>query len=1092
MNSTKPSLKNIFLDLDQDGIIDALDLQIHLLPSATRSMPLSAVMDFCACLGFETMALNLPVVTAAQKRSSFFQQHLYIGTSGELEALELKRKKGDYFLTGSNGVSLAKATRDWTSTLINRRSSQGRESLLKKSQARQGFDLLNPFSIKGFFTKPSKGSLPMQSPYKIVLLSDFALETAAQAGNFAVRLGLETVHLSLPMTLPFEKRDSATGPRIYIGLPRDLKKIKPQLSKERLTSPSDTGIFLLPSNKTIPDVLICGPDETLAKILQYLSLLATDSRGSMDPLFSRIRGFLAQLKEALNKKKLPLQKPVPQKIVRKFLIPDERKEIRSILRQEFKKHKPGPYSVKIQISMARPLKTRKAFETELRELLTRFGFKNSAVSLSVLNAYKPGLSWLREVVLRKIAKKKIDRIEIAFKKFQLNGLEEPIRWLQELYPIDEILSSSLSISKDKIEFKMDPEMKEIYRIRAWRRRKLAHEETFSPRWSRQNYLHGFPRLGHIHPCTGWIRVQLNGTEVIHQPLKTGPERIWEIYQKELLALISREALPILSGQHESVHNGIFEEIRFDVYFDYPGEPLKVDEERISPLEALHEDLYFVTLDFLSRLAKKHGQSKLSAGRVLPVIRPVVQTGPERLIFTLLHITDSPSLCPEENMSSKLIITGLLFHKSKTGVELLIQRCRDKDSPRIEKLVRSISSVYHPAFKVESIISDDSQNQKEIRMLVSTSSAPKKISPVKKPLRKPLSIPLHRPIGYREGLKIMQSLQCLPGVNVIAEGRSTGGLPIFSIENIFPPSGAFISHAKRVQLKPTFFLNCRHHANEVSSSSAGLKLAHLLATDPDCRALLKKVNVIINPMENVDGVVILEEMLQLTPTDKLHAGRYNQAGREYYAEYFDPSTPFGEARTKPALWQRWLPDVCSDNHGFPSHEWEQPFSGYAPVRFRDWWIPRSLYFIYLPYLEEKAGSPRRALAESLKGWINQAFRQEKKMRHWNRVFSERYWKYRGQWLQKDLPNREEIQSFPLQNRFRQTNFSYRYPQITSIDMITEVADETAQGEFLKTCINAHLQCNLAIIKWLNSNAPHAIKISIAKGLSTEMIWHRERL
>jgi hypothetical protein len=296
----------------------------------------------------------------------------------------------------------------------------------------------------------------------------------------------------------------------------------------------------------------------------------------------------------------------------------------------------------------------------------------------------------------------------------------------------------------------------------------------------------------------------------------------------------------------------------------------------------------------------------------------------------------------------------------------------------------------------------------------------------------------------------------------------------------------------VAFKPAFFMNCRHHANEISSTNAGLQLARLLVTNPSYQKFLKKLNVIITPMENPDGVTILEEMLQWTPTDKLHAGRYNKAGREYYAEYFNPATLFGEARVKPAIWQRWLPDFCTDNHGFPSHEWDQPFSGYAPRQFRDWWIPRSLFFVYLPFLEEKTGTPRRAFSEYLKKQLTQAFRNHQSVKHWNRTFSERYWKYRGVWLTEHLKNPTDIQCFALQKRFQSTNFAYRFPAVTMIDLITEVADETASGELLKTCIAAHLQCNLVLIKLLNSNALRAKKIQQTRNAETHFLWSRERV
>jgi hypothetical protein len=351
--------------------------------------------------------------------------------------------------------------------------------------------------------------------------------------------------------------------------------------------------------------------------------------------------------------------------------------------------------------------------------------------------------------------------------------------------------------------------------------------------------------------------------------------------------------------------------------------------------------------------------------------------------------------------------------------------------------------------------------------------------------------MDRPMGYREGVKLLHSFVGLQGVKVIEESRSFGGRPLYSLENTYPCQSDFVSHAKRIIFKPTFFINCRHHANEISSTNAGFKLSYLLATQRQYQRLLKRVNVVLNPMENADGMVLLEEMLRFTPTDKLHAARYNGVGREYYQEYFNPETPFGEARVEPSIWERWLPDICADNHGFPSHEWDQPFSGYAPYQFRDFWIPRTLIFIYLPHLEGKKKSQVRFNAEALGNWLDKNISEDKVITDLNRRYSERYWKYRGQWLEKSSRIQKGVELLPLQKKFQKTNYSYLHPDITAIDFISEVADEVTWGARLKTCASAHLKTNLAIINLLNNLKLHVKKIWRSNGKNTHFIWYRKR-
>jgi hypothetical protein len=458
-------------------------------------------------------------------------------------------------------------------------------------------------------------------------------------------------------------------------------------------------------------------------------------------------------------------------------------------------------------------------------------------------------------------------------------------------------------------------------------------------------------------------------------------------------------------------------------------------------------------------------------------------------FTLVHRSKETFSPSQKDRQIGISMNGIFFNQSKVGVDLSVKTEKNRDHPWLKKRLESYTDRENNGFKVKKVTE---QKQKGFRLIASSPGFSRERESLKGTGRlKPMQIPMERPIGYQEGIRIIQSLGNFPGVALVDEGRSFRGLPILSLEHTYPSPSAFLSHAKRILCRSTFFVNCRHHANEISSTNAGLRLSYILATQSPFRELLKKVNVVINPMENVDGMAILEEILQLTPTDKLHAGRYNSAGQEYYKEYFNPQTSFGEARAKPAIWGRWFPDICVDDHGFPSHEWDQPFSGYAPFRFREWWIPRALFYFYLPYLEEKAGSLKRRNSEFLKHWITDALSKEKEIARWNQTFSARYLKYRQRWFKRDLRSGDVIPSLPLQRRFRRTNYSYRYPHMTTIDFITEVADETVQGKFLKTCIHAHLQTDLTILKLLSSFHISVKKLYRYESGQIHFMWYRER-
>ncbi len=744
--------------------------------------------------------------------------------------------------------------------------------------------------------------------------------------------------------------------------------------------------------------------------------------------------------------------------------------------------------IEIQIFTTRSEKVRRNIEGEIKKWLRKLGINEYRIKVAVLNAYKPGLSWMKEVALEEIKGLKIDRIEIAFKEFHTKGLEEPLRWLQEIYPIDEILSERLSISKNDIEFKKMTRQKEVYRFRAWKKKKIVYEKSFSPKWVEQPYLVPFQRAGKVHPTTGWIEMKLDEKEIINQRVKTGIERIWEIYQGEILSLIEKEANKVLSERRLFLFDPVFEELRFDVYFNYPLEPFNVDEERLSPLEALHEDLHFVTLDFFSNLLKNKGFKNLSLGRMIPIIHPGYQGNGGKFKFKLVHSPKKPH-SSRETVETRISLNGISFNRSKVGIDFSIDIEKGDNLRGLEDRLRFFNSSVNKSFRVTKIFREESEGRK-----LRVHAVGKDFKGKGKLLRKFKTlgdIPMDRPMGYREGVKLLHSFDGLQGVKVIEERRSFGGRPLYSLENTYPCQSDFVSHAKRIIFKPTFFINCRHHANEISSTNAGFKLSFLLATQRQYQRLLKRVNVVLNPMENADGMVLLEEMLRFTPTDKCHAARYNGVGREYYQEYFNPVTPFGEARVKPSIWERWLPDICADNHGFPSHEWDQPFSGYAPYQFRDFWIPRTLIFIYLPHLEGKKESQVRFNAEALGNWLDKNISEDKVITDLNRRYSERYWKYRGQWLGKSSCIQKGVELLPLQKKFQKTNYSYLHPDITAIDFISEVADEVTWGDRLKTCISAHLKTNLAVINLLNNLKLHVKKIWRSNGKNTHFIWYRKR-
>ena len=73
--------------------------------------------------------------------------------------------------------------------------------------------------------------------------------------------------------------------------------------------------------------------------------------------------------------------------------------------------------------------------------------------------------------------------------------------------------------------------------------------------------------------------------------------------------------------------------------------------------------------------------------------------------------------------------------------------------------------------------------------------------------------------------------------------------------IKPEYEGYLSMTKRISRIPGEMINARHHANEVSSTNAAFILIKKLLTEDVYKDLPDKLNLVIVPMENVDGAAI---------------------------------------------------------------------------------------------------------------------------------------------------------------------------------------------------------------------------------------------
>ncbi len=161
------------------------------------------------------------------------------------------------------------------------------------------------------------------------------------------------------------------------------------------------------------------------------------------------------------------------------------------------------------------------------------------------------------------------------------------------------------------------------------------------------------------------------------------------------------------------------------------------------------------------------------------------------------------------------------------------------------------------------------------------------------------VPTDETISPEMCLDIVDRLGRFKAVRAYMGGRSYEGRPVPVLE-IFTPVEKYVSMARLVTFKPTLQLSSRQHANEISSTNYTLRLAELLARDRAYQDSVRKINFVIQPMENPDGAALAFELAKLAPFHSLHAGRYSSLGVDIGAQLNSarPILPEASVRSRP--------------------------------------------------------------------------------------------------------------------------------------------------------------------------------------------------
>jgi hypothetical protein len=764
-------------------------------------------------------------------------------------------------------------------------------------------------------------------------------------------------------------------------------------------------------------------------------------------------------------------------------------------------------AVEVSLGISESPAVRKRVRAEVETLLAEAGYP--AARVEVLSAYKPGFFWLTEKIAPALEGKGARRLSIRFAEEPEDFTRpkrtyvEPSRWLQELYPVDEILARDLAISLDRIEFEAMAPGGPVYEVRAYDGRDaVVLESSFTPKTREILLSNVFPEWGTAKITTGWLRLKAGGVVVCDLPLATDLEKFWAFYQEEVLKAVAGHVRKKTGDEPTFSKQPYFKRLLVDVQASEPDYRLGLDEEVISSLEALHDEVYFHTLDLLRGITRFDPEDKdlpadtsrsSAPGNVLPSLHSSLEGGPARAKVVLEDWSASapqmilrwkergreevsrktvfPAFKPKATRTTELVYDG---RANRVG-NVVIETEWDREADYLALIdIMSAWRRLSGTGALGDVFRFPGLAGFTVRLLCQSLEKDEDFPVVSPAWPAPALLPAPPPgetivttrniISPAMCRDMIRRLDTFKSVRSFVGGKSYEGRDVPVLE-LYLPLEKYVSMPRLVTFKPTLQVVARQHANEVSSTNYLLRFAELVARDGGYQEALKKMSFVLQPMENPDGAQLAFEMQKNEPFHSLHAGRYGSLGVDIgYQTGAKPLLPEAAVRTK--LYEKWLPDVFLNLHGYPSHEWVQSFSNYTPYLFRDYWIPKG-WFAYFKGLGLPLYEKHKEAGEVLRKLVAEELQADPRFAASNRKFYARYERWAGRWAphMDALEITDGVNIFAKRKGPTENRLTAR-AQMTFAEETPEVMDETATGDWLEFLCEQGLAYLRAHVKYLD--------------------------
>lgn len=838
-----------------------------------------------------------------------------------------------------------------------------------------------------------------------------------------------------------------------------------------------------------------------------------------------------------------------QPISEAFEIPSEVEEFWRLFRTKVLPavRRRAPMVVEARLSESREL--RATLERQALDELVKAGASHDSRVL-VLSAYKQGYSWLYDRVRPTIAGKPIAAIRIRFAEagpppeWKQQAMYVPTRWLHEIFPIDEVLARELRVDLEQIVFEKAPVGSPTYEVivTGTDGAVLLHD-TFEPRFVVRPYFDRFPDYEHVRVATGWITATVGGQPVVNQRIATDSERFWDHFQGRTLPAIYDYVMLRTDGRPRPADAPHFGEFVVDVALSEPFERLGIDEEHISPMEALHEDVYFATLHFFDVMGRvARGAALEYPGRVIPIMRQAADGAPGRANIRFTGFTaprpmvevryrtrddrqgrlalDIPKIATERPASLAATVQTDVEGLARLDLRVKVDTAHDERDTlvaraRAERVDEQMLSADQVVFTLEALgrmrdvglyraalayqglgelrvaagWTHDVSSQSQRVAVLPSNGAPAPLPDISRYLpaseaaanAAPLSVQWDTPLPVDDAYGVLARMAGFPEARAYRAGVSYLGREVWAMDLTTPIRSSHWSQAKATTLKPTAIYSGRQHANEVSSTSHLLTLATKVLTEPAFRAKLDKVNVVIHPITNPDGTDIAHELWKISPAFMMHAGYLGSLGVDVTSAQWEADAVYPESRVRADLWRTWLPDLFLNPHGYPSHEWVQPFSEYAAwvrtrvTEARDWWGMRGWFMPGFSYIDEPKYPRHKGAAFEIQRRITAAINGVPGVKALNARAYDRYRRYGFAHNQNDfkfqLTDGVLIYTAVKGGKAnpRGSDPMGRQPNVTIWSGTTEAPDEPAYGDWLKLVASAGLAWDVALLDYLVEGA-----------------------